>query len=562
MNAKTGKSRAFLLLVLSVAVVAAAALVLDRFNFKLDLTSRRSHSLSAVSRNLYKELPDTLRITYYVSPELASRHPGPRAIEDFLYGLAGAGRGKISVEVADPSREAGALEGLGLTPQRMQVVEGNEQRIAVVYSGLVLQYRDKTDSIPFAIGTDGLEYGIVKAARRLSGGGKPVVSVIVGDADKAWANDYRSLQDALSQSGWELRQLAPGDPIPAETAALLVLGNSGMDDYAAYRVDAYLAGGGTAFLALRGVDVNASTSLTAAPLKEEALLKAVESYGVKVQRELVLDSACLTVPFQDVAPSGGASIRYVRYPHWISVSGANCDRQNAATANLAGLDLFWPSPLTLSPPPGVKAEVLMRTGKGAWLQTKNFAIGPQDEAEYDTEAPATTGQYNLAASLSGVLPMAYAGKPIPVKAGAPELPPLPAAARSSRLVILGSADFANDLMTMTNSTFNATFAANMTEWLVSGNELAALKARATQETGFDKVADPASRALRILFAYLLNIVLVPGGLVVYGLLRSRKRKLAARVGVEAPAAETQAPEPPAAETKAPNASEKPDGGEK
>jgi ABC-type uncharacterized transport system involved in gliding motility auxiliary subunit len=307
------------------------------------------------------------------------------------------------------------------------------------------------------------------------------------------------------------------------------------------------------------VDVNATTSLTAAPLKEEALLKAVESYGVKVQRELVLDSACLTVPFQDVAPSGGASIRYVRYPHWISVSEANCDRKNAATANLAGLDLFWPSPLTLSPPSGVKAEVLMRTGKSAWLQTKNFAIGPQDEAEYDTEAPATTGQYNLAASLSGVLPMAYAGKPIPTKAGAPELPPLPAAARSSRLVILGSADFANDLMTMTNSTFNATFAANMTEWLISGNELTALKARATRETGFDKVADPASRALRILSAYLINIVLVPGGLALYGLLRSRKRKLAARAGAEAPAADPTSALPT---EEAPNASEKSDGGKK
>ena len=120
MNARTGKTRAFVLLVLSVAVVAAAALVLDRFNLKLDLTSERSHSLTAVSRNLYKELPDTLRITYYVSPELAARHPGPRAIEDFLYSLSATGRGKISVEVADPSKEAGALESLGLTPQRMR----------------------------------------------------------------------------------------------------------------------------------------------------------------------------------------------------------------------------------------------------------------------------------------------------------------------------------------------------------------------------------------------------------------------------------------------------------
>lgn len=530
MNARTGKSRALVILALSVAVVAAAALVLDRFNFKIDLTSTRSHSLSALSRNLYKELPERLRITYYVSPELASRHPGPRAVEDFLYSLSGAGRGKISVELANPSKEAGALESLGLTPQRMQVVERNEQRVAVVYSGIVLQYLDRTEVLPFVIGTDGLEYSIVKAARRLTSGGKPLVSVIVGDSDKTWANDYKSLQDALSQSGWDLRELAPGEAVPPETKALLVLGNSSLDDYDAYRVDEYLAGGGAALLALRGVDVNATTSLSASPLKEEALLKTVEAYGVKVQRELVLDSACLTVPFQDVGPSGGSTIRYVRYPHWVVVAGENCDRKNAATASIAGLDLFWPSPLTLAPPQGVSAEPLIKTGKRAWLQTKNFAIGPQDEAEYDTEAPSTTGQYTLAASVSGTLPMAYAGRPAPIKAGAPALPPLPAQAKPSRLIVVGSADFANDLMTMTNSTFNAAFIANATEWLVSGDELAALKAKAVRDSGFDKVADPASRALRILSAYLLNIVLVPGALVVYGLLRARKRKLAARLG--------------------------------
>lgn len=532
MNSRTGKQRGAVLLILTVAVLIAAALVFDRLNFKLDFTSSRTYSLSAVSKNLYKELPERLRVTYYVSPELASRHPGPRAVEDFLNGLSGSSHGKISVAVADPAKESGVLEGLGLTPQRMQVVENNQQHVIVVYSGIVLEYLDRSETVPFIIGTDGLEYSLVKTIRNLVSNSKPVLTVLVGDSDKYWGNDFTSLNSALSGSGWDVRPIGPSDAIPAETKVFIVVGNSDIDDYCAYRIDQYLAGGGKALFALRGVQVNAGQGLSAAPLKQDALLKSLEKYGVKVQRSLALDESCLTIPFQNMSASGGSTVSYVRYPHWIVVGSENCSHSSAVSAGANGLELFWPSPLTLAPAPGVKTEALIKTSKHAWLQTKDFAVGPSDSGQYDLEAPSTGGQYTLAASLSGVLPMAFAGMPVPVKAGAPALSPLPAEAKASTIMVIGSADFANELMTMVDSgTFNAVFVAASADWLESGNEMAALKLKTTHTLGLDKVADPSKRALRILFAYLINVIIIPVGLIIYGLLRSRKRRLAVRINM-------------------------------
>ncbi|MBL8965896.1 MAG: hypothetical protein JNG85_02740, partial [Spirochaetaceae bacterium] len=173
-----------------------------------------------------------------------------------------------------------------------------------------------------------------------------------------------------------------------------------------------------------------------------------------------------------------------------------------------------------------------------------FAIAPEEEASFAAEAGETTGQYLLAATATGVLPMAYAGKPVPSREGSAILPPLPAKAAPSRILVVGSADFANDLMTMTDSLFNAAFIANAVEWLGSGNELAALKARGGRDLRLVKIEDPEARSVAILFAYAVNLVLVPGGLVLYGLLRARKRRAAAKTQEPAAAsAQTRIPSP-------------------
>jgi ABC-type uncharacterized transport system involved in gliding motility, auxiliary component len=530
MEENVRKRRSLVLLVLSLAVIVAAILVTDRFSFRLDLSSDGENTLSKASRELYKEIPEQVRLTYYVSQALSDRHPGPRAVEGLARSMAASSRGKIAVEVVDPSqgKRESAVEALGISPQRMQVVEQNEQRVVLVYSGIVVQYLGRSQVLPFVISTDTLEYDLVKAIKAAVADKKPVASILVGDSDKSYSNDFKALGDALTKSGWEAKEISAGQAVPPETSVLIVLGNSSLDDYDAYRVDAYLASGGKALFAVKGVEVQAQQGLTAAPLQQDALLRTLEAYGVKVDRQLVADPSCLTLPFQTSSPFGGRAISYVRYPFWVMSRPENRSSKSPLTARASGLDLFWPSPLEILPRTGVEEQVLVKTTPKAWLQKNRFAIAPEEESSYAEEASSTTGQYSLVASLSGVLPQAYAGKSAPTRKGAEALPALPAASRSSRILVVGSSDFATDYMTITDSTFNASFIAGAADWLSSGDDLVAIKTRGERDTRLSKIQDPISRLTVMSFSYIVNLGLIPIAVIVFGIVRSVRRKRLAK----------------------------------
>jgi ABC-type uncharacterized transport system involved in gliding motility auxiliary subunit len=528
------KRRSIVLLVLSIAVIVAAVLVLDRFSLRLDLSSDGANTLSNTSRQLYKEIPEQVRLTYYLTSILADRYAGPRAVEDLVRSLASASHGKIAVEVVDPASEKkeSAIEALGVTPRQLPIVERNEQRVVLVYSGIVVQYLGHTQVLPFVLSTETLEYDLVKAIKAAVADKKPTAAILVGDEQKSLANNYRALSDAFKQSGWDTKEVKPGDLIPPETSVLFVLGNSALDDYDVYRIDAYLASGGKAFFAVKGIDVQVAQSIAAAPLKNDALLRALESYGVKVDRELVLDPSSLTIGFQTATPEGGQGISYQRYPHWVMTRPEFRDGKSPLTAHLAGLDLFWPSPLESIAKPGVDYAAIVKTTPKAWLQKSRFAVSPEEAALYTAEAGSTTGQYALAATLSGALPPAYAGKPIPARSGAAALPALPTAARPSRIVVVGSSEFATDLMgvksPINDSMFNADFVVTAGDWLSSGDDLVSIKARGTRDSRLAKVEDPELRSALISLAYVVNLGLVPLLVLGFGLARSMKRRRLAK----------------------------------
>jgi ABC-type uncharacterized transport system involved in gliding motility auxiliary subunit len=528
------KRRSLVVLLLALAVIVAAVLVAERFSFRLDFSSDGANTLSRASRQLYREIPEQVRITYYISTTLSDRHPGPRAVEGLVRSLAAASHGKIAVDVADPAsgKKEAAVESLGVSPKQLPIVERNEQRFVLVYSGIVVQYLGRTQVLPFVISTDTLEYDLVKAIKAAIADKKPVASILVGDGDKSLANNYRALSDALKQSGWDSKEVRPGDLIPPETSVLLVLGASGLDDYDAYRIDAYLASGGKALFAVEGVDVQFSQGITASLPKNDALLRALESYGVKVERELVLDASALTIGFQTSNPYGGQGISYLRYPQWIMTRPEFRDAKSPLTSKLAGLDLFWPSPLESVARSGVAYSALVKTTPKAWLQKTRFAVAPEESGQYAAEAGSTTGQYVLAATLSGVLPSAYAGKPVPTRAGAAALPPLPQGSRASRILVVGSSDFATDLMgiksPINDSMFNADFIVSAADWLSSGDDLVAIKSRGSRDSRLTKVQDPDARSFLISLAYIINLGFVPVLVIAFGLARSLKRRRLAK----------------------------------
>lgn len=528
MNATLRKQERLLGLFSALGLVLLA-LASTIYFVRLDLTSSRAFSLSRAARGLHAEIPETLRITYFVSKNLAARHPGPGAIEDFLRELEAANKGRIRVRVVDPGKDPSVAEQLGVAAQQMQVVERSEQRVALVYSGIVVEYLDRHETLPVVIATDTLEYELVRMIRAVVADRHLVAGLLPGDDDKTVPNDYSALSSSLARAGYEPRELRRGSAIDDDVDILFVLGNASIDRYDAAFIDAYIMRGGKVFFAVKGVTINPDYGLAATALPEGGLLSVLSVYGFDVQRKLVLDQLNLTVPFQTQRQSGSYQIEYVRYPHWITLDGRYVDKDNPMTARFAGLDLYWPSPMILRPARSVKYSELAKTSPKAWLQSRDFATGPQDQARYALEKAETTGQFLVAASASGNFQSAFAFGDAPVRDGAPPAPPpVSATSAPTRLVVVSSADFLTDLIKMSDSGFNVSFALAAADWLSSSDDLIAIRTRAVSDTRLNKVQDPGARDFLIILTYIVTLGLVPLGVIVFGLSRAATRGRAER----------------------------------
>ncbi|MDR3138068.1 MAG: GldG family protein [Treponema sp.] len=512
---------------LSLIVLVLGTALSRRLWFRLDLTKNKAYTISPVSRELYKEITDEVRIVYYLSEKLTRLHPLPAEIRDFLREYAAYSRGRIRFILRDPLK-AGLVqqaEQLGILPRQIQTLERDEANFTTVYSGIVIEYLDKIEVLPFVFSQDTLEYDLTSRIRSLIREEEREAAFIVGDSYRQWERDYEFLNQAFLRSGFRVTLLEAGEEIPDTLKVLFVLGGAeDLDEWALYRIDRYIHNGGRVFFALEGVFVNSQGDLASRVIFDKGLLSMVSFYGATIQPALVLDQSALTLQYQTTGPSGAPQLRLLRYPHWIGVSGENASRDHPLGAGFAGADLFWPSPIELNPPEQVRGEPLFFTTPGAWLMTEEFITSPENSELFDREGPDTRGTRVLAAALSGKFPSWFEGLPKPVQEDSPEeLPDRTGDPRESRIIVIGDTDFASLFMAYTQAERNLDFLLQAADWLNNDDDIVGIRNRPRGTGRLDRIPDPEKRERAMAFSRILNTVIVPLGLTFGGILFLRRR---------------------------------------
>jgi len=473
---------------LSVVAFILAIMTSGRFWFRLDLTKNRAYTISKVSRNLYKELPDPVNITYYLSDRLKTVIPAPQEIEDTLREYAAYSRGKIILAVRDPvkSNLSAVVEELGLQAKQVQIVDKDQDSLVTVYSGIVIEYLDKVEVLPWVVTTDTLEYDLTSRIRSMVTDSERVIGVITGDSFRKWNEDFSYLNNTLASAGFRVRLIFPGDEIPDNLPALFVLGGAEeLDEWALYRIDRYIQLGGKVLFAVKGIFIDTMYgSLEARRVEDQGLLDMIASYGAIIRPELVLDRSALTLQYQTRTQSGGVQYRIVRYPLWIGVLGENGNDQHPVSANFQGLDLFWPSPVELHSIPNVEAAVLFTSSPEAWLMRETFNTNPEIPYMMEIEAAETKGTKILGVSLSGIFPSFFRGAGKPVREGSQEeLPDMPQQAAPSRLIVIGDTDFATNIINATRAVYNLDFLLRSADWLASDDDIVGIRNRQPRRRG-------------------------------------------------------------------------------
>jgi ABC-type uncharacterized transport system involved in gliding motility auxiliary subunit len=521
------KKQAAVITFLSIASLVLGLLISRRLWFRLDLTRHKAYTISKLSRNLYAEIPDQVRITYYLSDELASVHPMPGEIEDLIREYTAYSGGRIQFVRKDPAKtgQVRAVEQLGIMPQQIQTIEEDRASVATVYTGITVEYLDKVEVLPVVFSLDTLEYDLSSRILTLTRGTVRDLGVITGDSYRQWESDYGYLNAALIRSGFRVRSIPPGEEIPDTLGVLFVLGGAeDLDEWDLYRIDRYIQGGGKVFFALESVFVDLQGGLEARLMNDKGLLSMVSFYGATARPALVLDKSALVISYEVMGSGGIVQRKRARYAHWIGALNRNGNREHPVTARFSGIDMFWASPLEITAPESVKAEALFSSTPEAWLMTKNFATNPDMAYLFEQEAPDTRGPKVLGAALSGIFPSWFAGLPKPVREGASqELPDLPVEPKPARIIVVGDTDFAGPFIGEGRQG-NLEFLLQAADWLGNDDDIIGIRNRLDRQGRLDKIIEPEKRAAAIGFARITNVFFIPLGVIALGIYLAGKRK--------------------------------------
>lgn len=186
----TGKSQAhttirFFIYLLVIVLINMAGTTLF---FRADLTGNKIYSLSPVSRDVVATLSEPLTINVFFTENLPAPHNNTkRYLLDLLEEYAVNGNRFFNYKFYDVSAREDDVSGkaeenrkmaenYGIYPVEIRMIEKDELKFKKAYMGLVLIHGDLIEQIPAITTTDGLEYQLTTAIRKLNN----KISVLAG----------------------------------------------------------------------------------------------------------------------------------------------------------------------------------------------------------------------------------------------------------------------------------------------------------------------------------------------------------------------------------------------
>ena len=194
--------------------------------FRADLTRDKIYSISDVSRQVVATLTEPMTVKVFFTRNLPAPHnSSERYLRDLLSEYGASANHYFNYRFYDVNPDQGDMEvetlenqalarDYGIKPIQIQVVDKDEVKFQRAYMGLVIIHGDQVERIPAITGTDGLEYHLTMAMRKLN----KKVSALLALTDQIHIRFYMS--DSLKPVA-SLMQIANIDTLP-DTMARIV----------------------------------------------------------------------------------------------------------------------------------------------------------------------------------------------------------------------------------------------------------------------------------------------------------------------------------------------------
>lgn len=482
----------------------------------------------------YQEVPDRLK---KVAQEIQKRSSG-----------------RFEFNIVDPSGDdkeplrRSLYEKYGFKPLAVSLFSDES-----FYLHLLLQVGDKMERVYPApdMSEADLKSEITASLKRMTPGFLKTIGLVLPDSEQQAPpnpmmrrpmnnRQHEMLRAKLSET-YSLRNLDLKDGrVPGDIDVLLLVSPQAFNEKQRFAVDQYLMRGGSVLVCGGGfiLDTSAPTGFAMKPVKS-GLEEMLASWGVKVLPSLVLDPQNEAFPVPVARNVMGMTVQemhLINYPFFVDVRQDGMAENNPIISGLPSVTMQWVSPLEIkSASKDITITPLLRSSNKSWIQ-ENPNVQP-DFDKYPEKGFASEGETKsrvLAASLTGSFTSAFQDKPSPLfadeqKAQETNSSPkkenqagrtIKTSPKTARLVVVGSADFLNDLVLnlsrQTGSerfTNNLQMVQNLVDWSVADIDLLSIRSRGS----YARTLKPMEEATRstweainygLVIAALLTMVII------------------------------------------------------
>lgn len=507
--------------------------------------------------DLLASLPAPVTLTGYISAD--NKLPAflvdfKQQLSELAEELAQKSRGRFSFTIQEPEADGGAVArrieaDYGFQP--MQAGLFDPERF---YFYLALSDPDQTVmvNLPGNFTKEELRKNLEAGLKRFSAGYLKTVALAV---PQQAANPYlpppqqfMALRQQL-EANYNVRtvDLHQGR-LPENIDILVVVSPKDVDEKGLFAIDQFLMKGGTVLAATSAYDVQFGRDSLTATEQQGKLIDWLEFQGLKVAKELVLDSRNQPFPLPSTRNVGGFMVREMRlipYPYFIDVRQEGLNPELPVTAGLGRVMVNWASPITVDQEKTAALEQnwLLKSSEQSWSSASKSLIPRVDQLGRAGFAPeGEPGEKLLAVALKGRFTSYFQGKDSPLLETTQEKTAdeqksakeqkqvagvIDKSAESARLILFGSNDFLSDQSLQLAASVSGQedlgalqLVENAIDWSLEDAGLLSIRSRGH----YSRPLIPLERQSQVYYEYL-NYGLVLGGLLlVYLIARFRQSR--------------------------------------
>ncbi len=512
-------------------------------------------------------------LTLYVTPETLPEGlaDAQETVEKVANEIAVGSSGKFTYQVVNPDAPDGDVSRQSLYDEYgLQPIATSLFSNETYYFYLVLEVGEEARVVnPTEISESAVRNALESTLKRFSTGFLQVVGY--------WMPEQQPTQNQLGQmqqpiSSWEtarevLREeyevrnldLTSGRA-PTDVDVMVLVAPQNMSDKERFAVDQYLMRGGAVIVAASHYALmpDQMTGGLGLQVLQGGLDDILEGYGVTVARSLVLDTQNAPFPVMTTRQVGDMPVQQVQavdYPYFVDVRADGMADESPIVSNLQAVTMNWVSPVMVDEEKNADREVvtLLESSPNAWVQKEidqggGNVIPPEVQPDFELypelgfNKKEETQSYPLAVSIKGVFESAFKDQPSPFETEEEASPETPEEAEqqnqeqipprvdfspdSARLVVLGSAEFLDDIVFDLSSRLSGEsylnslkLLQNAVAWGTEDTDLLNIRARGTSSRVLYPLGEGAQS-----FWEAANYVLALLSLVVIGVVAHVRRR--------------------------------------